>query len=147
MPHFPPIVGFTISALIWAGIWCVAFMGLARASGWHTLAKYYQYHGPMKNRNFWHRTILMRYRLSYELNTHIKVTNEGLYICLFFLFRPGHPKLFFPWSDITVNREKWLCFRYFVYRFKEAPHIKMRMYESLGKKVAELAGEKWPGIK
>ncbi len=81
----------------------------------------------------------MRYRLSYEMSTTIGVDDGGLFLSLFFIFRPGHPNLFIPWQDIVITKEshrKW-WFSYRVLTTSKLPQIKLRVTEKLAENIGE----------
>jgi hypothetical protein len=40
----------------------------------------------------------------------IHVSEAGMFLAVFPLFRPGHPRLFIPWSEFTNFRKKKIMF-------------------------------------
>jgi len=105
---------FSLFALSLSLLWCLGFMGLSLLSGWNQLSKHYGTTLKKTGLTYGFRTILLRYRLSYELSTRLTFTKEGLLVALIFLFRPGHMPLFIPWDDISVELKKEMLFTYTV---------------------------------
>ena len=127
-----------IFSLFWGSIWTVAFYGHARLTGWHHLAQFYKAHQKPDHFSLRFKTILLRFRLSYEFATALQATETGFYLAVFFLFRPGHPCLFIPWNEITIHStEELSVLKYIVITTKKAPQIRIRIPKRTYEKMVE----------
>jgi len=109
--------------------WSVVLSLIARLSGWSLLAEYYEaadaYDGP--RRRF--QSISME-RLKFVPSNYGGVVEfgadaRGLHISLFILFRPFHPPLVIPWSDLKVETRQVLMWTQAVLIAARAPEVKI----------------------
>ena len=97
---------FIVFPLLWMGIvFMISFM-----SGWQSLAQRYAtiIEAPTNTRSMASGMVgFSRY------NNVLKVglSDRGIYLSVFILFRPGHKPLFVPWSDISEVRQVDYFFR------------------------------------
>jgi len=82
-------------------------------SGWHKLAEVYRATQPFSGT--WMRpwAASMGWGVNYNGLINIGADTSGIYISIFFLFRPGHPPLFIPLGEISATgartwRTMWL---------------------------------------
>lgn len=125
-------------------LWVAISFVLSRISGWHELGEKYSRINFVSGEKWRFRSARLRHSVSYN-NCVIFVANrEGLGISIFFLFRFGHPPLFIPWTDISIQKEtkffrKALCFMV----GREFP-IPIMVYKNLGNKILSVAGQNPP---
>jgi len=94
------LVGFLlVFALFWCGvIWLISHVG-----GWHRLALRYGvgHLDPTGERCAGVRGMVGMASYGGVLIVHF--CREGFYLEVMRIFRPGHPRLFIPWSDISAR--------------------------------------------
>jgi hypothetical protein len=102
-----------IFAIFWLGIlhWC-AWMG-----GWTRLARQFT-DDPMRGdqrdtyrpiRRAWFQSGSLG-MMNYKSCLNVGVYETGVRLSVLWPFRPGHPPLFIPWSELAEGREKRLMF-------------------------------------
>ena len=111
-------------------------------SGWWRLSRHYRASSPFEGVRFQMRTGHLGWS-NYGNCLTVGVNGDGLRLSVFFLFRPGHPPLFISWSDVNVTFTKGWIFRYCDLRFSQAPHLRLRVFESLGREIAAAANQSW----
>jgi hypothetical protein len=67
-----------------------------------------------------------------------------LYLALLLLFRVGNPPLLVPWGDVSVREGKFLFWKYFEFRFRQAPYAFLRLSAPFVEKMRVAAGDAWP---
>ncbi|MFZ0034321.1 MAG: hypothetical protein WAK60_04965 [Sedimentisphaerales bacterium] len=80
--------------LLFVGCWFFYLKLLSIYTGWTSLGKEFGFKGKFTGRIF-HYQKLGGYAIH-----HIGLNDEGLYLALFFPFRPFHKPLFIPWKRI-----------------------------------------------
>lgn len=134
---FTAFVGFLIGL----------FFVIARLSGWTTLVTFYRFSNSFIGECWRFQSAEMRWKMGYNNCLTIGANESGLYLSVFFLFRFGHPNLFIPWTDISVNTKKGFIYTHMEFRFRQAPMIPFQVSERLGQRIAKAAGNAWSGRK
>jgi len=128
-------VRFLLFALV---VWVGVTLLLGFLSGWVSLAGEYRTSKPFSG-DWWGLKSAYMGPLgplgSMRNCLNIGANQAGLYLSVFFVFRPGHPPLFIPWDDITVEDEKGIFFRNMVFHFRRVPSVLLRVRESLGREI------------
>jgi hypothetical protein len=124
--------------------WCFVVYVISLLSGWRQLAGNYRFEGAFTGKRWRFRSISMRWGAGYGSCVHIGADTRGLYLSILFLFRPGHPSLFIPWSDISVREVRYWGVRRWELRFKKCGTVPVRIRPALGQLLAETAGDSWP---
>jgi hypothetical protein len=136
-------------ALAFAALWIAVTWLLSHTSGWVRLAQRYRADReaqgiPVRVRAArMGRGPLGRYRNVLTL----WVSADGLHLRLLFWLRINSPDLFFPWSEVTVTRGRYLFFDYVELTFQQAPQIPLRIYGQSAEHLREAAGTDWPAEK
>jgi hypothetical protein len=126
---------------LWAGIsLLISFIG-----GWFELGRSYRAAKPFEGERWSFQDASLRFLTNYRGVVTAGSNSEGLHLSVFLPFRIGHPSLFIPWQDISIRPGKSLWFRVYEFSFREAPSIRLRLREKLGKKIQAAAGAGWPG--
>lgn len=101
--------------LVFITIWYGSMFLISKISGWSSLAKKYSNHSSdfVEFNNF--QSIKLGWG-NYSGCVSLAVTDSGLYMKLFFLFKPGHPDLLIPWSAFG-GYEKYNAFIWKQYAF------------------------------
>jgi hypothetical protein len=89
-------------------VWCAVCLMLAWAGGWSRLARSYRAAGKPAGRSFWMQSARFGW-VDYNNCLTMRVSEAGLYLAVFPLFRLAHPPLLLPWSALHVLavRERW----------------------------------------
>jgi hypothetical protein len=119
--------------------WLVVCYALSWASGWRDLADVYEDRGEFVGERFWMRSGALRLG-QYNNCLNFGTNSDGLSIKVFAFFRPGHPPLFIPWSEITAEDEKAFFAHRTVLSFQRVPHIRLRIVASLAEDLLHAAG-------
>lgn len=90
------------------GIWIFVTWIASRASGWHRLAQRFGSPGPFAS-------VGERVRFAsaqigwgnYSGALELRASTSGFYLAPIWAFRPFHPPLFIPWSEIEVHPARW----------------------------------------
>ncbi|HJZ54431.1 MAG TPA: hypothetical protein VKE74_05710 [Gemmataceae bacterium] len=138
MPQWLP----ALAPLLFVPFWCFVIWMIGTLGGWGALARHYHHRGGFTGT----RRRFCSARLgwsNYGGILTIGTNGEGLYFAVFFLFRPGHPPLFIPWTDVSAEPVKGWVFRYLEFRFAQAPGVVMRVTERLGRLIAADANRSW----
>ena len=90
----------------------------------------------------------MRWGAHYGNALNAGANSVGLYIAPVFLFRPAHPPLFIPWSEIKVGPSRWVDFYLSItLTLGREEQIPFRVSRRLARKLRNDAGESWPDPK
>jgi hypothetical protein len=124
--------------VFFAAMWFGVTGLLAVLSGWTSLATYWRAQGALAGERFRITSASMGVRLlpvGYGNCLSVTVSDRGLGVSLFFLFRFLCPPLFIPWSDISsVTEGRFLFFRYVV--VQPADHwARIKLYGRVVEKV------------
>lgn len=131
----PLFIGFFI------GMWLGISILLSYVSGWKELAKYYVYAGQTVPKMKLIHSASMR-NVSYRSVLSLGGNAEGLCLEIMFLFAVSSPKLFIPWTDMTIARnENWLDAALEM-RFIKVPGIDLRIPGELESFLQGLSGNK-----
>jgi|SRR5579862_3687430 len=131
--------------LIIVGLCLASFFLTSFLSGWFGLARKYRANQSFEGERWNFQSAKFIFVFGYTYLLTIGASAEGLFLSVFFLFRVGHPPLFIPWQDISVRPTKFLWFQMYQFEFRQKPSVKVRLRESLGKKIQAAAGQSWPG--
>ena len=93
MENLSPIIPGILFIVIFPLFWC----------GWARLAKYYRYDGTFQGQQWSMQSARISWS-GYNGVLTVGANWEGLYLRPMFLFRCGHPPLFFPWYDLSVHK-------------------------------------------
>ena len=109
----------------------LVFKYFARASGWAHLAERYQCHALFEGTRYRFESIhwsgMNLFGMNYGGIVTFGTNSNGLYICLFFIFRPFHPPLLIPWSDIRRRQYKKFLRNAYELTFPSMPKITMQV--------------------
>jgi hypothetical protein len=111
---------------LFVGIWLSVGVLLSRLGGWHRLASRYRLSGTFSGKVWRFQSGKFKWA-SYNNCLSVGGNEKGLYVAPLFIFRFGHPPLFIPWGDITVERGKFLAWTYHDMRFPKVPGARFRI--------------------
>jgi hypothetical protein len=130
--------------LLVVGLWIFVCYILGLLSGWLDLARAYQHSGSFDGTRWRFQSGQMRLLMGIHNALTVGVNSQGLYLAVFVPFRVGNPPLLVPWRDVSVRQNKFLFWKYFEFRFRQAPYVFLRLSASLVDKMRVTAGDSWP---
>ena|ERR1700730_15481335 len=136
----------TVFVLLFIALWAAVCFVISRLSGWTTLSHRFRDVGAFYSYQWPFQSVRMRTIWgSYSNCVNFGADGTGLYMAVFPLFRPGHPPLFLPWSEIQVisgNQGFVLKTRKLLLGREELIPLRVRL--SLAEKFQRAAGLAWP---
>ena len=132
--------------LFFIGMWVMVSLFIGLIGGWRTLAGHYRAAQPFRGRTRSWQTGSLDGFGRYRGSLKVGADPSGLSVATVFLFRPGHPPLFFAWPEVTVSRGKELFWSYLEFRFARAS-VALRLPSALENDLSQAAGAAWPGIR
>ncbi len=101
MERLAPILIVPAVLLYIAGLTSLIMVVLARAGGWHALAKRYRVATMPDGQVFRMASATFGTFTNYNNVLRIELNEDGVGFSPFFLFRIAHPPIFLPWSAMT----------------------------------------------
>lgn len=130
-------------------LFCPAFIALwtsivfliGATGGWRTLGKTYSTTAGDFTGTLWHmQSGVMGGLARYNNILTVGADYRGLYLDVFGLFRPGHPRLFIPWHAIEMRERRGLFLTYVDFTFPAVPSVRLSLPKKLGEQVAQAGG-------
>ncbi|MBY0457434.1 MAG: hypothetical protein K2V38_08875 [Gemmataceae bacterium] len=112
------------------------------ASGWWALARRYPAKAHFDGTRFHFCSAKIGWS-NYGGALTFVVNAEGIRLSVLFPFRPGHPPLFLPWEDLDVTVTKGWFLDYLDLRYRQAPHVRLRLKKHFGDKLIAAANRSW----
>ena len=143
--HNPEII-VVLSLLAFAVYWSLIVRMVALASGWRKLARRFRAQQPFMGRKLkWQRAWM---RLAgYNGCLTIGADPMGLFLSVTFIFSPGHPPLFIPWTEISVPQGPWLLNQLVQFQLGSTEQIRFKIRGRLASELQAGAGSNWPAAK
>jgi hypothetical protein len=136
-----PLASIPLFILFW---WAVLFL-IAALTGWMTLARRFRLASPFAGQTWGFQSARMRWTSHYGSCLSVGADPTGLKLSVLFLFRPGHPPLFVPWSEISVaKRWKFLFVRQVKLVLGREEQIPLVISGRLADRIQGAAGVSWP---
>src|SRR5437868_1249525 len=117
-------------------VWLVVLNLIALIGGCTRLARSYRAPAHFDGTCWRMRSGMGRFSVHYGNCLQLGANVEGLRIAVLFPFRPGHPPLFFPWSDIAIQYERMWLSRWARLEFAQEPGVPLYLPERLMEKIA-----------
>jgi hypothetical protein len=127
------------------GVWLAVNYVISVLSGWAELGRVYRARGKFQGQKWSFQSGQMRLLMGIHNALTAGADSQGLYLALFFPFRPGNPPLYIPWDDVTAREVRVLFWDRVEFRFRQAPYVYLRVRKNLARELAVTAGESWPG--
>ena len=124
--------------IVFIAMWLGVCRLTAYLSGWSNLAAHYRYERPFKG-TVWGMQSARIGWANYGGVLSVGADRGGLYIKALVPFRPGHPALYIPWSDIATTTRRFI-FSYHVFHIAKVPGTAIRVHSRLGRRIAEVVG-------
>jgi hypothetical protein len=131
---------FVVFIPLFLAVWFLSMHLIAWTGGWHELAGVYGAELPMELAHEWrNRQGRMRYGTGYNGCLNIAANAMGMQLSLWKIFRPGHPPLFIPWSDVTTAVERGTFTEFVRFSFRRAAPT-LRLRRDLAEEILRTAG-------
>ena len=136
----PAIVLLIVFVVLFPATWVSSMYLIAAVGGWRELARVYRTDAPMAVTREWrNRYGRMRYGTGYNGCLNIAANPMGLQLSLWRIFRPAHPTLFIPWSDIRTEPVRGTFFESIRFSFARAGTT-LLLKRSLADEIVHSAG-------
>ena len=126
---------YIILPLFFVAVWVLALTFSSALSGWFTLANHFRSDldpaGETRTASPFFSTVYFRYWTHYSGVVRLTTAADGLYLSVFFLFRPGHPPLRIPWNEIQFSQTSRFFMNYVVLTLGNAEQIPLRISQRL----------------
>lgn len=106
---------------LFLAVWFFSMHLIAWVGGWRDLARLYRVDTPIAAARAWrNRYGKMRYGTGYNGCLNVAANAMGMQLSLWSIFRPGHPPLFIPWTDIETEPVHGMFFESIRFSFPRA---------------------------
>jgi hypothetical protein len=126
---------------LFVAAWCFESYLNSSLSGWHSLSKRFraqsEFLGQSTSAGIFFN-VCLRYWADYSGIIRITSEEDALHLSAVFPFRPFHPPLRIPWTEIKFGRTKYLWRQYVVLTLGNQEHIPMRISERMAGKLGIL---------
>ena len=129
--------------VVFPAIWLIVSLILAHMSGWSGLARVYYFPGEFQGKR-WSLESAMLNLVRYKSCLVVGANGEGLYLRPIIVFRFGHPPLFIPWSEISVQPVKSIFFGHSELCFQQVPRTSLKIGKGLADRLVTAASDYWP---
>src|SRR5215831_5157787 len=132
-----------IVALLVAAHWCFVVYLISMMSGWRKLSRRFRAEQPFMGQRWSWQSAGMRRSARYNNCLTMGSNSMGLSLDVMRLFRPGHPALFIPWTEITVRQQPWAPGEMVEIKLGTAEQIAFRVTGSVASRLQAMAGSYW----
>jgi len=120
-------------------MWCIVCFVVSLFSGWFSLSRRFgkqsEPYGDTRSAGPFFYTVYMRFWGHYNSVIRMTAAEDALYLSVLLPFRPGHPPLRIPWSEIQFSRTKRLWRQYVVLTLGNQERIPFRISERMARKL------------
>src|SRR5580704_4325544 len=106
-----PWANFLFSISVFLVLWIFVTIVISHLSGWASLAGQFRFHDTFSGPRWSWQSGRMRFMMNYNRCLTVGASEQGLYLAMNPLFRLGHPALFIPWSEVSVQPQRIFFFR------------------------------------
>lgn len=125
--------------------WCAILFLVSAVSGWMALAQKFRLNSMFSGPSWGFQSAYKRWMGHYGNCLNVGADPTGLKFSILFPFRPGHPPLLLPWSEISVERRsKFLSFRQVKLLLGREEQIPFSISGRLADRIQSAAGTSWP---
>ncbi len=133
--------GVALFAVVWLG---VCFL-VARLGGWSRLAEVYPRLGAFDGKRLYLQTAILARGMRYGNSVTIGAGHQGLYLAPLLPFRPGHPPILVPWTEIRVEETRGFWAHGLELKFLRVEDVSLKISPAAGRQLRQWAGDAWPG--
>ncbi len=145
-PNAPPEWLAALFIPFFVGMWVSVCFLLSLIGGWRKLARRYRSPGAIEGTKWRNQSAELRgyFKSSYGNCLTVVANEAGLGVSILFLFRVGHPPLFIPWTEISVNQEtRFFFFKGVRLTFSSEPSVSIWILNRLAIKIQAAVGQDW----
>jgi hypothetical protein len=118
--------------VFFVGMWCFVCLVLSQLGGWAALGKHFRTDRTPTGVVFYGQSAQLSYLCSYNNCLTMIVTEEGLYLKVWPMFRIGHPPLLIPWEQIGAAKpHNFLWLRQVSFTVGQPPIATMKIPEKV----------------
>ena len=136
-PFLLPIPFFLLALML-------ALIVSGHVSGWASLAGQFGFRDNFSGSRWSWQSGRMRFMMNYNRCLTVGASEQGLYLAMNPLFRLGHPPLFIPWSEVSVQPQRIFFFRGTRFQLGRESPVPLWVRERLAEKLKTAAGNGWP---
>jgi len=145
MRHFIDTQFPLIFPVFFVALWCAISLFASWLTGWAVLARRFRSTMPFTGQTWNWQSARMRWTTHYGGCLTVGADPSGLYLSVMVPFRVGHPPLFLPWPEISVQRRwKVLGLRSVELRLGQEEQLPFQIGGSLADRIKAAAGPSWP---
>jgi len=139
-----PILFVVLLFLAFALYWCLIVNLISLVSGWRVLARRFGLQQPFMGPTWNWQSARIRFA-RYNSCLTVGADPMGIFLRPMVLFRPGHPPLFIPWTEITVRSRSTMFGQYPQLMLGSSEQIAFTMNSTLASRLESAAASSWPG--
>ena len=121
LEKFEPYLAI-IFPLFFVTMWCLVLKLLSVMSGWARLAGTFETRHTFSGKFYRFQSARMK-KVSFNSMLGMGVSDKGLYLCPFVVFRPFHKPLLIPWGEIKAEPVKMFFSSGYRLSFRSFPDI------------------------
>jgi len=125
--------------------WILLSSMIARISGWRALAESYPVSSDFSGKWLRFQSASLRWSSNYTGIVHFGADAKGLTLSVLFMFKPGHPPIFIPWTDIQVQSQGGI-FPNLRLRFSRKPDVPLVISKTLGERLSQMSGGRFSAV-
>ena len=128
-------------------LWICVCKLISAAGGWRMLAGDYAALSAFDGQKLWFKSVGMRRWTNYNHCITIGANKYGLHLSVLPIFRIGHPPLFFPWTDISIEAVTRRFLPDMVkFHFTKQPDVPILLSKRLASRLLEMRDESHRGL-
>src|SRR4051794_37498154 len=122
----PPAWFGPVFPIVFVAFWLFILNVLASIGGWRQLARSYRATDRATGQRFLFRSANIG-QVNYGSCLRFVSGPAGLFVAVQLPFRPAHPPLFIPWSEVAASNYRGWIFQYVDFVFQKQPAVRMRI--------------------
>jgi len=138
-----PLFFAALIVLAIALFWSFVVRMVSLASGWRLLGRRFRTEQPFMGAKWNWQSAAMRFT-RYNNCLTVGADPMGIFLRTMFMFRPGHPALFVPWTEIGVSSRSTIFGQYPQLRLGSSEQIPLTINATLASRLKSAAGSSWP---
>jgi hypothetical protein len=132
---------FLLCLIVFPAWWMFVLSMLGRMSGWRRLATQYETRTEPEGEKLRGQSMRLS-STSYNGAVNFVFAANGFYLAAWAIFRPGHPPLLIPWSDIRyVGPKKILWMTFDAFEIKANPPLTFHVLPKVSSRIRPYLSE------
>ena len=138
---------FLFSIAVFLFLWTFVPIVIGYVSGWASLAGQFRFRDNFSCTRWSWQNGQMRFMMNYNRCLTLRASEQGLSLAMNPLFRLGHPPLFIPWSEVSVQPQRILFFTGTRFQLGRENPVPLWVRQTLAEQLKRAAGNGWPSAK